>query len=330
MSDLFVRSLADLPEPDRASADKVRARANDILRPPGALARLDELAVWLAAWQRTDEPDVVSPEVLVFAADHGVAAVGVSAYPAEVTSAMLAAVQQRRATVSALAESVGAMVRVFDVGVGNPTANLANEAAMTIARFEASFEAGQSAVANGGADLVAIGELGIGNTTAAAAISAALIGGDPAGWVGRGTGIDDEGFVRKQQVVEAALTRIGAVPAPFEVLRQVGGCEIAAMAGAIAEARQRCIPVLLDGYIATSAAVVLHAANPDAVSHCRAGHVSGEPGHTRQLEHLGLQPILCLDMRLGEGSGAVAAIPIVKMAARATTQVATFSEWFAQ
>lgn len=320
---------AELPAPDLESAANVQARVNDILRPPGALARLDDVAVWLAGWQRTTSPDVTKPAGLVFAADHGVVAAGVTAYPANVTAAMVAAFEQGRATISAMAEVAGATLQVVDVGVGRPTANLIEEPALDVERFGAAFDAGRQAVAGTDTDLLVVGEMGIGNTTAAAAIASKLVGGEPSAWVGRGAGVDDEGLARKRLAVATALQRIDAVTDPFEVLRHVGGAELAAIAGAVLEARRLSIPVLLDGFIVTAAVLPLFAANPTALAHCQAAHRSAEPGHVRMLDHLGLVPLLTLDMRLGEGSGAMAAVPLVKMAARAVTRVATFTEWFA-
>ena len=320
---------AELPAPDLESAASVQARIDDILRPPGALARLDDVAVWLASWQRKTSPDVTKPAGLVFAADHGVVAAGVTAYPADVTAAMVAAFEEGRATISAMAEVAGATLQVVDVGVGRPTANLIEEAALDAERFAVAFDAGRQAVANTDTDLLVVGEMGIGNTTPAAAIAAKLVGGEPAAWVGRGAGVDDEGLARKRLAVATAVQRIDAITDPFEVLRHVGGAELAAIAGAVLEARRRSIPVLLDGFIVTAAVLPLFVANPAALAHCQAAHRSAEPGHVRLLDHLGLVPLLTLDMRLGEGSGAMAAVPLVKMAARAVTRVATFTEWFA-
>ena len=178
------------------------------------------------------------------------------------------------------------------------------------------------------ADLVLLGEMGIGNTTAAAAVTAAIIGGDTTTFVGRGTGVDDDAFANKVAVVSAAVERIAEVEDPLEVLREVGGAELAAIAGALAEARMRSIPVLLDGYIASTPALVLHAIDPRLTEHCLAGHGSAEPGHRRILDRLGLEPLITLELRLGEASGAMAAVPLVKMACAAVTEVPTFAEWF--
>jgi len=320
--------IVSLPDPDFVARAAAADRVSDILRPAGATARLDALAIWLAGWQRTASPSVDQPLALIFAGDHGVVAEGVSAYPAEVTQSMLAAFHAERASVSALARVAGARVSAIDVGVGVPTGNLRIEPAMDVARFAACFASGRTAVADARADLLLVGEMGIGNTTAAAAVSAALIGGETAQFVGRGTGVGDDALSNKAQVVADALDRIGQVADPLEVLRQVGGTELVAIAGAIFEARSRSMPVLLDGYISTAPALALHAIDPTLVDHCQASHCSAEPGHQRALAHLGLEPLLTLDLRLGEASGAMAAVPLVRMACALVTEVPTFSEWF--
>lgn len=321
------RELARAPEPDDDARRAVAARAASVLRPHGALARLDEIAVFLAGWQHTTHPRIRRPAALIFASDHGVTVEGVSAYPSDVTAAMVRAFEQQVATVNILAREAGVSVRVIDVGVGNPTGNLVVEDAMSEERFAESIAMGRRAVLETDSDLIAIGEMGIGNTTPAAAVSAAVYGGDPALWVGRGTGVDDEALDRKRDVVVRAIDRISDSSDPLEALRRVGGAELAAMAGAIVEARNRSIPVVLDGYVATAAAAPLAAAVPGSLSHCLAGHRSAEPGHDMLLNHLALRPLLDLEMRLGEASGAVAAIPLIRMAAAVVTDVPTFDEF---
>ena len=319
---------ASLPAPDPGAIEEIEARIADILRPPGALSRLDEIASWLAGWQGTPTPAVARPHGLIFAADHGVTAEGVSAFPADVTGAMLAAFQASKASVSALASVAGAEVTAIDVGVGNPTGNIRREPALEPERFAEVFEAGRQAVRDLDTDLLILGEMGIGNTTAAAAVTAAVFDEDPAEFVGRGTGVDDEQYANKVDVVADAVRRLEAEVTQLEVLRQVGGSELVAIAGALIEARMSSIPVLLDGYIATSPALVLAAIDPDLVAHCRAGHCSAEPGHRRGLDALGLAPLLTLNMALGEASGAMAAVPLVKMACALVNDVPTFAEWF--
>ncbi len=321
-------ALATMPAGDGEAGDAVRVRAADILRPAGALARFDEVAAWVAEWQRTSTPAVRKPAALIFAADHGVAAAGVSKYPSDVTAAMLAAYRAGKSTVSAFAAVAGATVDAIDVGVGRPTGDIRVESAMPPERFEQACAAGRRAVEQLDTDLLVLGEMGIGNTTAAAAVTAALVGGDVAEWVGRGTGVDDEGLTRKRDAVRLAVDRIAGVLDPLEVLREVGGAELVAMAAAIVAARLRRLPVLIDGYVVTASALPLTVTRPDALDHCLAGHCSAEPGHRRLLERLGKQPLLDLEMRLGEGSGAMAAVPLVAMACAGITEVPTFGEWF--
>jgi nicotinate-nucleotide--dimethylbenzimidazole phosphoribosyltransferase len=322
--------LTDLPEPDVAARDAVAARAATVLRPTGALARLDEVAAWLAAWQRTEHPAVDAPRAVVFAADHGVAAAaGVSAYPTEVTVAMLDALEKGAATAAAMTKALEMPLDVVDVGVARPTADLRFEPAMDESRFDEAVHAGIDAVARAaGADLLVFGEMGIGNTTAAAAVASTLFDEPAENWCGRGTGLDDDGVARKIEAVEACRTRVRAVTDdPIEILRHAGGAELAAIAGAVTEARRRSIPVLLDGYVVTAAVAPLALARTGALDHVLAGHRSAEPGHRRLLERLHLTPLIELDLRLGEGSGALVAVPIVKLAAVSVVDVATFQEW---
>src|SRR4051812_454722 len=322
--------LTALPEPDLEARNAVAARASSVLRPTGALARLDEVAAWLAAWQRTERPAVDAPQAVVFAADPGVAApAGGSAYPTEGTVAMPDALGEGAATAAAVTKALGMPLDVVEVGVGRRTGDLRVEPAMHEARFDEAVRAGVDAVARAaGADLLVFGEMGIGNTTAAAAVAATLYDEPAADWCGRGTGLDDEGVERKIDAVEACRARVRAITAdPIEILRHAGGAELAAIAGGVAEARRRSIPVLLDGYVVTAAIAPLAAARPGALDHVLAGHRSAEPGHRRLLERLGLLPLVELDLRLGEGSGALIAVPLVKLAAVSVVDVATFQEW---
>ena len=306
-----------------------------MLRPPGALERLDDVAVWLAGWQRTPTPRVHRPVALLFAADHGVAARGVSAYPAAVTAAMVAALRSGRATANALAAAAGALLEVIDVGVGRPTADVTEQAAMTPDDAAAAWAAGAAAVATlpAGTDLLALGEMGIGNTTAASAVAAVCLGGTAHDWVGPGTGVRGDALEAKHAAVDAAIARVRhqrrTAQAPdhaLDALREVGGRELVAIAGAVAAARRRSLPVLLDGFITTAAAAPLALAEPGALDHCLVAHCSAEPGHARLLAALGVVPLLRFDLRLGEGSGALVALPVVRAAAAAVSDVATFAE----
>lgn len=326
-ADALRATLAARSEPDATAMGAVAQRASEVLRPAGALERLDEIAIWLAGWQRTARPEVRAPAALVFVGDHGVASEGVSAYPASVTAEMLRALRDGRATASVLARELGATLVAVDVGVRRPTGHIGRESAMDADWFDRCLAAGRRAVADSGADLLVVGEMGIGNTTAASAVCAVLFGQPPARWVGRGTGIDDAALARKRRVVAQARRRLSAVRDPLEILRQVGGSELAALAGAVVEARRRSIPVILDGFVVTAAVAPLWAVERTALAHCLAGHVSAEAGHRRLLRLLGLRPLLDLGLRLGEGSGGLAAMALVRLAAAAVTDVATFDEW---
>lgn len=327
MTDRLAELLRRLPERDEGSARIVADRSRRVLRPRGALQRLDDLACWLAGWHRTPRPRVEAPAALVFAADHGVTAEEVSAYPADVTAEVLRALRAGAATANAMARAMGVSLEVVDVGVGRPTGNIVHESAMTPDAFDACVDAGRAAVAGLDTDLLVLGEMGIGNTTVAATVCTALYGGPAGAWTGRGTGIDDATHERKTKVVDAAATRISHVIDPLEMIREVGGSELAAIAGAAVEARLRSIPVVLDGFVATAAVAPLEAARPGALDHCVAGHRSAEPGHRRLLERLDKAPLLALGLRLGEGSGALVAVPLIRVAAAAVTDVATFEEW---
>ena len=327
----IVAELSRAPDPDERARDAVRDRTSRVLRPGGALERLDEAAAWLAGWQRTHAPVVTRPAVVVFVGDHGVAEEGVSAYPATITAEMLRALREGAATAAVMARSIGASLEVVDVGVGRPTRNFVFHPALDEARFKECFEAGRASVAGLDTDLVVLGEMGIANTTAAAAVCACLFGLAAEDWVGRGTGIDDATLKRKTDVIERARRRVtDAAPSPvhpLEILREVGGCELVALAGAAVEARLRSIPVVLDGFVVTAALAAVEAASPGALANCIAGHCSPEPGHRLVLDKLGKPPLLDLGLRLGEGSGALAAVPLIALAAAAAVEVATFEEW---
>jgi nicotinate-nucleotide--dimethylbenzimidazole phosphoribosyltransferase len=221
-------------------------------------------------------------------------------------------------------------VQAIDVGVGRPTGDIRHEAAVSPARFGEIVAIAERAVGSVDADLLVLGEMGIGNTTAAAAVAAALTGGDPDPWVGRGTGVDDEHLEVKRDAVRQAVRRVAGPTDPLEVLREIGGAELIAIAAAVVVARQRRLPVLLDGYVVTASVLPLAMVQPGALDHCAVGHCSAEPGHRRLLERLDLPPLLDLGMRLGEGTGAMAAVPLVAMACAGVSEVPTFAEWFGE
>lgn len=322
-----IRALVkSMPAPDRAAVAAVTARDAVLTKPPGSLGRIEEIAAWLAAWQGRAPPRIERAVVAIFAGNHGVAARGVSAYPAAVTEQMVANFARGGAAINQICAANDLGLKVLDLALEVPTGDITVEAAMDEAGCARTMAFGMEAVA-GGTDLLCVGEMGIANTTIAAAIFAALFGGPAADWVGRGTGVDDDGLARKRDAVEAALAcHRGHLSDPLEVLRRVGGRELAAMAGAIIAARHSRVPVIVDGYVATAAAAVLFAMDKGAVDHCLFGHVSAEPGHRRALARMDKAPLLDLGMRLGEGTGAALAAGIVKAAARTHAGMATFAE----
>ena len=320
------RLIAEMPGPDADAVAMVRARDATLTKPPGALGRLESLVEWLAAWQGKGKPSLDRPLVCVFAGSHGVVARGVSAFPAAVNRQMLDNFAAGGAAINQLCAAYGLGFRVFDLAVDLPTGDICEGPALDERGCVATMAFGMEAVA-AGTDGLAIGEMGIGNTTVAAAIYAALYGGDPAHWVGRGTGVDETGLSRKAEAVRLALaTHAGHLDDPLQVLARLGGREIAAMAGAILAARLQRVPVVLDGYVATAAAAVLHALDPSALDHCVAGHLSAEGAHAEVLERLGLTPLLSLGMRLGEASGAALAMGLLKGALACHRDMATFEQ----
>ncbi len=324
--DAFRARLEALPQPDAEAVAAAKARDAELTKPPGALGRLEALAIWYAGWRGDARPQITAPQVAVFAGNHGVTARGVSAFPPEVTAQMVANFEGGGAAINQLAALAGARFSVHPLDLDRPTADFTQAPAMTEAELVAALSAGWVAVA-ADADLLVVGEMGIGNTTAAAALAVALHGGAGADWVGRGTGLDDAALGLKAQVVDAALAHHGdALADPLEALRRVGGRELAAMAGAIAHARVLRVPVILDGFICTAAAAALAAARAGALDHAVAGHVSAEPGHARLLEALGKAPLLSLGMRLGEGTGAALAINVLRGAVACHSGMATFAE----
>ncbi len=329
---------ADAPlEPPLAARERMR----ELTKPVGSLGRLEELALKLAGLAQSEHPSCERPHLLVFAGDHGVTEEGVSAYRREVTHEMVYQYLAGGGAVHALARHHGVSVRVVDVGVDHEfgeasglvrakvaraTRNLAREPAMTPAELDAALEAGRSSVrALAGVEAIGLGEMGIGNTTAASAMVAALLDARAEDVVGRGTGIGDGALARKRDVVARALA-LHRGREPREVLRCMGGFEIAAIVGAIEAAAERRMLIVLDGFIVGAAALAAVRERPSLAPFLVAGHVSAEPAHAAVLEALGLRPLLSLDMRLGEGSGAVLALGLVRSAAAILREMRTFEE----
>jgi nicotinate-nucleotide--dimethylbenzimidazole phosphoribosyltransferase len=322
----FHALLANAPGADQAARALAAAHNGQLTKPPGALGRLEEVVQFMAGWQGREKPQAAHPQVVIFAGNHGVAALGVSAFPPEVTAQMVANFQHGGAAINQLCKTYGATMTVHALDLDRPTADFTQEAAMSEAEVVAALAVGWEAV-DAQADLLVTGEMGIGNTTSAAAIAAALLGGAVEDWVGRGTGVDDAGLARKTAVVSAGLACHAAfLGDPLQVLRCLGGREVAAMVGAMARARVERVPVLLDGFICCAAALVLDRAVAGGLDHCMAGHVSAEGAHGRLLAALGKEPLLSLGLRLGEGSGAALAIGLVQGALACHSGMATFAQ----
>jgi nicotinate-nucleotide--dimethylbenzimidazole phosphoribosyltransferase len=322
-----VRALiAELPGPDPDAAAAAKARESQLTKPAGALGRLESLAEWLATWQARHPPRIERPHAAVFAGNHGIAAKGVSAYPADVTKQMVRNFIEGGAAVNQLCAVAGAELRVHEMGLDEPTRDFSEGPAMEEEGCARAIAYGMMAVEEG-IDLLALGEMGIGNTSSAAALCLALFGGQATDWTGRGTGIDDARLAQKTNLIEAAVEKHrAALGDPLEVLRHLGGFELAAILGAVIAARLARAPVILDGYACTAAAAVLHAMDGGALGHCLVAHVSVEPGHKRLLERLDKRALFDFDMRLGEASGAVLAIPLLKAACACHGGMATFAE----
>jgi len=345
MSDeLLAATIARIGPLDGPAAAAAQLRQLRLTKPAGALGRLEEVSVQLAGLAGVCPPPLPEPAtVAVFAADHGVHRQGVTPWPQEVTAQMVANFLAGGAAANVLATQVGATVQVVDVGVAAElpaapgllarkvapgTADMTGDPAMSRDQAVAAVGVGIAVAAEliaAGTRILLTGDMGIANTTASAALIAACTGADPATVTGRGTGIDDAMLAHKVDVVRRALALHRPDPAdPIGVLAAVGGFEHAALAGYILGGAASRVPVLLDGVIAGSAALIAQRLCPDALAACIAGHRSAEPGHTVALEHLGLRPLIDLDLRLGEGTGALLALPIVQGAARTLRDMATF------
>jgi nicotinate-nucleotide--dimethylbenzimidazole phosphoribosyltransferase len=324
-SDLRAACL-DLPSGDPAASASVARREARLTKPPGSLGRLEQLVGWLAHWQGRAPPRLQEVEVVVFAGNHGVTKRGVSAYPAEVTAQMVANFAAGGAAINQLARTAGAILRVIPLSLDRATADFTQQPALPEQEFLAAVTAGFEAVPSA-CDLLCLGEMGIGNTTAAAAMAAALFGGGGARWAGRGTGVDQDGLARKRDAIDRALScHASVLDDPLAVAATLGGRELAAILGATLAARRRRIPVVLDGFVCTAAVAPLQKLRADALSHALVSHASAEAGHRLLLDELGLVPVLDLDMRLGEASGAAVAVLLLRAALACHAGMATFAE----
>ena len=322
----FFSVLQQAPEIDSQALEAARDRNGQLTKPPGALGRLEDLAIWYAGWRGTPKPQLTAPQVVIFAGNHGVTAQGISAFPAEVTEQMVLNFQSGGAAINQLSSCFGARLDVHALQLDRPTADFTQGPAMSEDECVEALKTGWAAV-DKTSDLLVTGEMGIGNTTSAAAIALALYGGSGADWAGRGTGVDDAGLSRKAKVIETGLNaNPQAAGNGLEALRCLGGRELAAMVGAIAHARMLRIPVMLDGFICTAAAAALAHAVPGALDHAVAGHVSAEAAHKAILDQIDKKPLLSMHMRLGEGSGAALAISMLQAAVACHSGMATFAE----
>lgn len=335
-----------LAPPDEQARSAAQDRQQQLTKPPGSLGRLEALACWLAACQQRTRPEPLRPAISIFAADHGIAAEGVSAYPASVTTAMVHNFANGGAAINVLARQHHARLEVVDVGVNADlqglagivhdkvamgSANLLHQPALTETQRDAAWSAGERAARRQiehGANLLIAGEMGIANTTSAACLICALTGQPVQQVVGRGTGLGDAGLLHKQQVVAHALQRAEAAAptSALDWLAQLGGLEIAAMAGFLACAARQGIPVVLDGFIVSAAALVCEAQQPGSRHWWLASHQSEETGHALVLQQLELSPLLNWQLRLGEGSGAALVLPLLQAAIAVHNQMATFAE----
>jgi nicotinate-nucleotide--dimethylbenzimidazole phosphoribosyltransferase len=318
--------LDHLPQGDDSAAAAIAQRQSRLTKPQGSLGRLEELVAWLGRWQGREAPRLDEVSVLVFAGNHGVVARGVSAYPASVTSQMVANFERGGAAINQICKTVGATLRVIPLKLEAPTADFTQRQAMSEPEFIEAVAAGYHAVP-ASADLVCLGEMGIGNTTVASALAAALLGGGGERWAGRGTGLDDAGMARKREAIDAGLKRHQTHHTdPLAASMIFGGRELAAILGATLAGRLHHIPVLLDGFVATAAAAPLARLNPSALDHAQVAHCSAEAGHRGLCSELHLRPILDLDMRLGEGSGAALSVSVLRAALACHLGMATFDE----
>ncbi|MDV7339735.1 nicotinate-nucleotide--dimethylbenzimidazole phosphoribosyltransferase [Terasakiella sp. A23] len=318
--------LGNLPARSEEALQNAQAREPQLTKPEGALGRLEDISHWVAAWQGNYPPRIRSVHCNVYAGNHGVVAQGVSAYPAEVTKQMVQNFIDGGAAVNQLCGTFDVDLQVHEMALDQPTDDMSQGPAMSDEDAAEAFFYGMTTVKDH-TDLLCVGEMGIGNTTAAAAVAFGLYGGDVDTWVGRGTGVDDETLKHKAEVVAASVAKNKEnITDGLDVMRCLGGRELAAMAGAVLAARLKGVPVLLDGYVSTSAVAVLEATCAGALDHCIVAHNSVEPGHQLLCEKLNKKPLFDMGMRLGEGSGAVLAVGMVRAAVACHNEMATFGD----
>ncbi|HBM58612.1 MAG TPA: nicotinate-nucleotide--dimethylbenzimidazole phosphoribosyltransferase [Citreicella sp.] len=317
---------ARLPRYDEEAARAARDRQASLTKPPGSLGRLETLAIDMAGWRGTSRPQIRKAQALVFAGNHGICAQGVNPFPQEVTAQMVANFHAGGAAINQICAITGADLTVIALDLDHATQDFTQSPAMTEAECLDALNRGAAAV-DRAADVLLLGEMGIGNSTVAAALAAACFGGAPGDWTGPGTGSDAAGIAHKAQVIARGLERHAGVSGDgAAILTTLGGREQAAICGAILAARAYRIPVLLDGFICTAAAAPLHVIDPALLDHCIASHRGAEPGHGRLLDAMAKDPVLALDLRLGEGTGAALALGLLRAALACHNGMATFAE----
>lgn len=328
--------ISALPDADNGIMSQAQAHQNQLTKPPTALGRLEELAVFMASWQQHIKPTIEQAQAIVFAGNHGVCDQGINPFPQEVTMQMVANFEQGGAAINQLADVAGATLDVHPLQLETPTADITSLPAMSEEEVLAALKAGAEAV-NHKADIILLGEMGIGNSTISSALCAGSFGGMAQDWVGRGTGADDAMVIHKADVVEKAVARFNqdtkinsntenSVDTGIQILRHLGGREQAAICGAVLAARKNRQIVMLDGFICTSAVAPLHRITPALLDHCIVAHQSREPGHHKLLSMLNKQPLLDLNLCLGEGSGAAIGLMILRAALACHNGMATFEQ----
>ncbi len=324
--DDYFSAIKNLPEINKPAMEAAKNRQNQLTKPPGSLGRLEDIAIWMAAWQGRETPQINAPTCLIFAGNHGVAARGVSSFPQEVTAQMVGNFAAGGAAINQLCHAGGIKLEVIALELDRPTADFTQSPAMSTDETLDAMTKGSQAI-NDDVDVLLLGEMGIGNSTAAAALCLACLGGNSPDWVGPGTGVDKDGIALKAQTIaQAVAANKGHLDSGLGILAGLGGRELAAIAGATLAARHRRIPVVLDGFITTAAALPLRWDNVAALDHTIISHKSQEPGHQMIMDEIGKSPLLDLGLRLGEGSGAAIALPIIRSAVKTHNGMATFAE----
>ncbi|WP_041527710.1 nicotinate-nucleotide--dimethylbenzimidazole phosphoribosyltransferase [Paracoccus aminophilus] len=314
-----------MAEFNETAAREARARQMQLTKPPGSLGRFESLAEFMAGWQGRPDPRIERAQAVVFAGNHGICMRGVNPFPQEVTALMVRNFEAGGAAINQICRIAGAELSVVALDLDQPTSDFTAGPAMSLAEVEAAMARGAAAV-DRKADVLVLGEMGIGNSTIAAALAAATFGGTGRDWVGPGTGSDADGLARKAGVVDEGLARHRGVRTTRDTLAAFGGREQAAICGAVQRARALGLPVILDGFICSAAAAVLLRDDATALDHCLIGHLSAEPGHHRLVAALRKEPVVALDMRLGEGSGAAVALMLLRAALECHNGMATFAE----